>query len=380
MVNAAAAAAAAMMLGLVQLLVGFVVAWEALEFVLRYGLLLSTLKLLVLAALAAAASCVAVLLFAKALAWVLRRTAKLSIGCRSYGFNYLRGITINSPKGPLQSISVGEIRLGLRKPLTQLGLTILTQGPVLQLRISELDIVLRQPAKSANKKKPAPRKPTSASSPKPEGKSKGQAKWRLITNVASLLSLSLVDLRFKASKAALGIKDFKIDLSKSGALHPVLNVQIHLIPLFVQALEIDGTENDTSSAFNKLDWWVSGQYSSAMDTSDCSSFLLEDIALSCELHQRDKGIRVKTLDLMSGPIVVNLEEKLFTKKPSASTVADQKDESTVDNKSAAKSEGSKLLSLNKKIDLIPERVVLISCSTTDVYHFLLYMGIVFLHI
>lgn len=83
---------------------------------------------------------------------------------------------------------------------------------------------------------------------------------------------------------------------------------------------------------------------------------------------------------MSGPIVVNLEEKLFTKKPSASTVADQKDESTVDNKSAANSEGSKLLSLNKKIDLIPEKVVLISCSTTDVYPFLLYMGIVFLHI
>lgn len=356
MVNAAAAAAAAMMLGLVQLLVGFVVAWEALEFVLRYGLLLSTLKLLLLAALVAAASCVGILLSAKALAWVLRRTAKLSIGCRSYGFNYLRGITINSPKGPLQSLSVGEIRLGLRKPLTQLGLAILTQGPVLQLRISELHIVLRQPAKSANKKKPARRKPTSVSSPKQKGNSKGQAKWRLITNVASLLSLSVVDLRLKDPKAALGIKDFKIDLSKSGALHPVLNVQIHLIPLFVQALEIDGIENDTSSPFNKLDWWVSGQYSSAVDTSDCSSFLLEDIALSCELHQRDKGIRVKNLDLMSGPIVVNLEEKLFAKKPSASTVADQKDESTVDNKPAAKSEGSKLLSLNKKIDLIPEKL------------------------
>ena len=83
---------------------------------------------------------------------------------------------------------------------------------------------------------------------------------------------------------------------------------------------------------------------------------------------------------MFGPIAVNLEEKLFTKKPSASTVADQKDESTEDNKSAAKPEGSKLLSLNKKIDLIPEKVVFISCSTTDVYHFLLYMGIVFLHI
>ncbi|KAM0879684.1 hypothetical protein ACQ4PT_034073 [Festuca glaucescens] len=348
-----------MMLGLVQLLVGFVVAWETLEFVLRYGLLLSALKLLVVVGFVAAASCLALLLLAKALTWVLRRVAKLSIGCRSYGLNYLRGITLNSPKGPLQSISIGEIRLGLRKPITQLGFTILTQGPILQLRISDLDIVLRQPTKSGNKKKPPPRKSTSASSAKPKGKAKGQGKWRLITNVASLLSLSIVELKLKAPKAALGFKELKIDLSKTGALHPVLNVDIHLIPLFVQALEVDDTENDTS-VFNKLDWWVSGQYCSAMDTADSSSFLFEDIALSCELHQRDKGIRVKNFDLIFGPIVVNLEEKLFTKKKlSASTVADQKDEPVVDNKPAAKSEGSKLFSLNKKIDLFPEKSTLL---------------------
>jgi hypothetical protein len=57
--------------------------------------------------------------------------------------------------------------------------------------------VLRQPTKSGNKKKPASRKPTSASSAKPKGKAKGQGKWRLITNVASLLSLSIVELKLK---------------------------------------------------------------------------------------------------------------------------------------------------------------------------------------
>jgi hypothetical protein len=67
----------------------------------------------------------------------------------------------------------------------------------LQLQISDLDIVLRQPAKSANKKKSPPRKSTSASSAKPKGKAKGQGKWRLITNVASLLSLSIVELKLK---------------------------------------------------------------------------------------------------------------------------------------------------------------------------------------
>ncbi|OEL36899.1 Protein ABERRANT POLLEN TRANSMISSION 1 [Dichanthelium oligosanthes] len=344
------------MVGLVQLLVGFVVAWEAVELVLRHGLLLSVFKLGILAALAAAAGCVAAILLARAVAWVLQRAAKLSIGCRSYGLNYLRDISISSPKGAVESICIGEIRLGLRKPLTQLGFTILTHGPVLQLQVSDLDIVLRQPVKSANKKKPGPRKPSSTSSAKAKGKSKGQAKWRLITSVASLLSLSIGELRLKAPKAALGIKDLKIDISKTGGLDPVLNVQINIIPLFIQALESDSIDNNTS-VFSKLDWWVSGQYCSTMDTSDCSSFLFEDISLSCDLHQRDKGIKVKNLDLILGPIVVNLEEKLFTKKKQ-STVADQKDEPSVDNKSAARSEGGKLALRNKKISLFPEKLLM----------------------
>lgn len=100
-------------------------------------------------------------------------------------------------QGAVESICIGEIRLGLRKPITQLGFTILTHGPILQLQISDLDVVLRQPVKSANKKKPAPRKPTSTTTAKAKGKSKGQAKWRLITSMASLLSLSIAELRLK---------------------------------------------------------------------------------------------------------------------------------------------------------------------------------------
>jgi hypothetical protein len=75
------------------------------------------------------------------------------------------------------------------------------------------------------------------------------------------------------------------------------------------------------------------------------------------------------LDLVIGPIVVNLEEKLFTKKKlSAPTVAEKTDEPAADVKSDTKSEGSKLSSFNKKIDLLPEKVVLISCSTTGFHY------------
>jgi hypothetical protein len=109
----------------------------------------------------------------------------------------------------------------------------------------------------------------------------------LLQCLSAALFLALITWSsiLQAPKASLGIKDLKIDLSKTGELDPVLNVQINIIPLFVQALEPDSTDNHTS-VFNKLDWWINGQYCSAMDTPDCSSFLFEDIALSCDFHHR----------------------------------------------------------------------------------------------
>jgi hypothetical protein len=77
-----------------------------------------------------------------------------------------------------------------------------------------------------------------------------------------------------------------------------------------------------------------------------------------EILFRDNGVRVKNFDFLSGPIFVNLKEKLFTKKKlPPSTIADQKDGHSADNKPTAGSEGSKLTSLNKKINLLPEKVV-----------------------
>jgi hypothetical protein len=104
------------------------------------------------------------------------------------------------------------------------------------------------------------------------------------TRVLCLFLLVTLSLKLQAPKAAVGFKDLKIDISKTGGLDPVLNVQINIVPIFIQALAPDSTDN--SSVFSKLDGWVRGQYCSAMDTSDCSSFLFEDISLSCDLHQR----------------------------------------------------------------------------------------------
>lgn len=111
----------------------------------------------------------------------------------------------NAFQGAVESICIGEIRLGLRRPITQLGVTILTHGPILQLQISDLDIVLRQPVKSANKKKPPSRRSTSSSSAKSKGKNKGKAKWRLITSMASIFSLSVVELRLKVEHISVAL-------------------------------------------------------------------------------------------------------------------------------------------------------------------------------
>jgi hypothetical protein len=74
------------MVGLVQLLVAFVVAWEVVELVLRHGLLLVAFKLGVVAALAAAAGCVVVLYVCLPLFLVFvnpLRTDSFVIQCRT---------------------------------------------------------------------------------------------------------------------------------------------------------------------------------------------------------------------------------------------------------------------------------------------------------
>lgn len=90
-------------------------------------------------------------------------------------------------QGTIYSVSVGEIKLSLRKSLVKLGFSFISRDPKLQLLISDLEVIVRSSAPSAKKSK----------SQRPRGT--GRAKWMVLTNVARLLSISVNELVFKVT-------------------------------------------------------------------------------------------------------------------------------------------------------------------------------------
>ena len=94
-------------------------------------------------------------------------------------------LSLSLSQGAVESLSIGEIKLSLRKSLLKLGFSFISGDPKLQLLICDLELVLRTPERSVKKSKP--RKSPSA----------GRGKWMLLTNIARFLSISVTELVLK---------------------------------------------------------------------------------------------------------------------------------------------------------------------------------------
>lgn len=90
-------------------------------------------------------------------------------------------------QGPIESVSVGEIRVSLRQSLVKLGAGFFSRDPKLQVLISDLEVVIRPPNKSKQKVKS--RRPRTS----------GRGKWMLVANIARFLSISITDLALKVT-------------------------------------------------------------------------------------------------------------------------------------------------------------------------------------
>lgn len=274
------------------------------------------------------------------LAWFLSRILGASVGFRVAGCNCVRDVSLKFNKGTIYSVSVGEIKLSLRKSLVKLGFSFISRDPKLQLLISDLEVIVRSSAPSAKRSK----------SQRPRGT--GRAKWMVLTNVARLLSISVNDLIFKVPKAAFEVKDLRLEMSKDGSSTPLLNIKLYLIPLLVQILDSKVSLDQFS-----FDQWEC----SASAENNCAPFICEDMSVTSELcHDKEQGIQIKNLDMRCGDITVNLSESLFVKTKLrsdafAETVASGG--SGHDLPSAKLSQNDKLLSMFKKqIILFPDKV------------------------
>ncbi|GAB4839472.1 hypothetical protein Ancab_028995 [Ancistrocladus abbreviatus] len=291
------------------------------------------------------------ILAARLLALALSRIVGASVRFRIGGWKCLRDVVVKFNKGAVESLSVGEIRLSLRQSLVKLGVGFFSRDPKLQILISDLEVVMR-PSNNGKSK-------TGSRKPRTSGKGKsGMGKWTVIANVARFLSVSVTDLALKTPKAAVEVKNLKVDISKDGQAKPSLFVKLLLSPIIAHIGEPQFS-CDQSSNFSDEACSIPSQPSIAVAEKGPSAFNCEELSLSCEFsHDREVGIVVKDVDIAFGEVATNLNEELFQKsKKSSSGVSETISDSSV-NHGVEKAPPKKqaLSSISKLSTLFPEKV------------------------
>ncbi|CAN0873523.1 Protein SABRE [Linum grandiflorum] len=285
------------------------------------------------------------------------RLVALILGCvvgaslrfRVGGWKSLRDIVVKLKKGPVESVSVGEIRVGLRQPLAKLSVG--SKDPKLQLLICDLEIVLRPSSKGSVSKKRRSRSGRSQKTP-------GKGKWMVLANVAKFLSVSLTNLVVKTPKATVEVKDLQLGISKDGGSNPNLFIKLHILPIYVhmdkQRLSCDPPLNSNSKDSN------SGEVSYGSTEKRTAPFSCDEFFLSVEFgHDREKGIIIQNVDIRSGEVSVNLNEELLSKKKSSSDANADKDKDLVTDSAVIKDpqkKDSPVVAISKYTAMIPEKI------------------------
>nr|GMC55113.1 protein SABRE isoform X1 [Ipomoea batatas] len=291
-------------------------------------------------------------LFASGLiAWILSRVLGASVGFRVAGWKCLRDVVVKFKKGAVESISIGEIRLSLRKSLVKLGVGFLSRDPKLQVLISDLEIVMRNSSKSSR-----PSQKTRSRSSQRTRKS-GRGKWMVVANMARFLSVSVTELAIRTPKAAVEVKELTLDISKDGGSKAALFVKLSLVPVLVH-LGDTRISYDQSSVYGEP---VPLQQTLLSVTERTSApFICEEFSVMCEFgHEREVGVVVKDVDLRSGEVFVNLNEELLLKRKSAAEDVFQAQEvmGTLEAGAAEKPQKKPaVLGISKYASMLPEKL------------------------
>ncbi|CAM8880547.1 unnamed protein product [Rhodiola kirilowii] len=233
------------------------------------------------------------------IARILGRLAKATIEFRLGGWKCLREVVVKFEKGPVASVSVGEVRLSLRRSLLNLGFGCAYRDSKLQILISDLEVVMRHSGKRTHKVRS--RKVSNS----------GRGKWMVLANMARFLSVSVTDLNFKTPKVSMEIKELKVDISKNGASKPTLLVKLDALPVLI-LLEESRHSLDQTCNYNTL-----GNHVSLMGKSS-SPFSCEVVSLSCEFgHDSEVGVVIKFLDIICGEVYINVNEEVLQRKNSS---------------------------------------------------------------
>lgn len=238
------------------------------------------------------------------MAWILSRILGASVGFRVGGWKCLRDVVVKFRKGPVESISVGEVRLSIRQSLVKLGVGFFSRDPKLQVLICDLEIVMRPSSRGTKKTK----------TQRPRSRSSGRGKWMVLANVARFLSVSVTDLAVKTPKATIDVKELGLDISKDGGSKPNLYVKLNILPVLIHMGE-PRIISDQMPNFNNGGCISSGEVAFGNMDRSSAAFFCEELSLSCEFnHDREVGVIIQNVDINSGEVTVNLNEELLSRK------------------------------------------------------------------
>ncbi|KAL1194358.1 Protein SABRE [Cardamine amara subsp. amara] len=282
-------------------------------------------------------------------AWILSRVLGGVVDFRVGGWKCLKDVTVKFDKGAIESVSAGEIKLSLRQALVKLGVGFRSRDPKIQVLICDLEVVMRSSTSTTDSQKPKSQK----------SRTSGWGKWMVVANVAKFLSVSVADMVVKTPKVIVEVKELKLDISKDGGTNPNLYVKLNVLPILVHLSESRMiTDHSSNLSFERC---FASQASSATPDRSSAALFCDELSFSTEFgHDRAVGIVIRNVEVISGDVVLNIDEDSFpkSKQSSASVYSDEASTSSTAASSAndPHKEHQLLAALAKYSPSFPEKV------------------------
>ncbi|KAG0631787.1 hypothetical protein M758_1G279100 [Ceratodon purpureus] len=242
---------------------------------------------------------------AKLLAWIGSRVLGARVRFRFAGFQRLKDVSIQFRKGPIASLTIGEVRFSFRKQLSAL-----LREYKFQLFISDVEIVLQKSAGTSKKKSTKPRSKKNPASQR--------RKWIVTANLAKYLKFSITELVLKYAeipKLSLEIKDLELDLFKQEVASTVLGTKLSIKPCTIYLGERHSRCESSGPmiGFRQRIFSVARSPSAPLiDATPSVLFLLDQLTVSSSFdHDGEAGVMVQQLDVVCGDVSIDLSEDML---------------------------------------------------------------------
>ncbi|KAH7290740.1 hypothetical protein KP509_30G061600 [Ceratopteris richardii] len=248
---------------------------------------------------------------ARLTAWMISRMIGASVQFRFGGFNCLKDVSVNFKKGVLESLVIGEVRIRTCKSSSDSLGSELAGAALLQVLLYDVEVVIRKPAKRNTTKKHHPRSHLS-----------GHGKWMLFAKITKYVTVSILELVMQVPDWTVEIKelDLRMDTEESGT--SLLSTRLLLSSCSLYDKDRNSHAEYTPSLGERV--LIDGNLENVMGGTT-TPFYVEQISINSTFgHIREQGVTVRHVDVLSGDMVLNINEKLVERLKAPRSRSDAK--------------------------------------------------------